>query len=148
MNPSSDNMQTQANEDHAGSALDNRGRAVIVSGSLRTSADFNHLLTEEHENHDVILEQPDEALEELPEDERDEINQVNHRSPAITQVQPLSSMMMSNSPMPQLNPLDETPQTQIMARDRTLLNTAQATDNNVSAFENIEESKDISPIAI
>ena len=60
----------------------------------------------------------------------------------------MSSLMMSNSPLPQENPLDETPQTQIIGRDRTFLNTAQATDNNVSAFENIEESKDISPIAI
>ena len=64
-------MQTQANEDNAGSALENRGRTVVVSGSLRTSADFNHLLTEEHENHDVIMEQPAEDLEELPEEERD-----------------------------------------------------------------------------
>lgn len=56
----------------------------MVSGSLRTSADFNHLLTEEHENQDVIMEQPDEALEELPEDEREQINQANDRSPALT----------------------------------------------------------------
>jgi len=78
LNPSSDNIQTQANEENA-SVLDSRARAMMLGGSVRQSVDFNNLLTEEQDN--IIIEQEDEAVEDMAVEDQPNLQE---RSPAVT----------------------------------------------------------------